>query len=74
MPPGYDPNKQYPLVFAWHGRGGDGALARLYFKIEEASQGAGVCILQACVGVEGRGAAGTGNSDCNRMLAPEGNE
>ncbi len=44
LPPGYDPNKQYPLVFAWHGRGGDGALARLYFKIEEASQGAAIFV------------------------------
>lgn len=44
LPPGYDPNKQYPLVFAWHGRGGDGALARLYFKVEEAAQGAAIFV------------------------------
>lgn len=44
LPPGYDPDKQYPLVFAWHGRGGDGALARLYFKVEEASQGAAIFV------------------------------
>lgn len=39
LPADYDPGKPYPLVFAWHGRGGSGALARLYYKIEEASQG-----------------------------------
>jgi polyhydroxybutyrate depolymerase len=44
VPPGYDPNKQYPLVFAWHGRGGSGALARLYFKVEEASQGQAIFV------------------------------
>jgi len=44
LPAGYDPDKQYPLVFAWHGRGGDGALARLYFKVEEASQGQAIFV------------------------------
>ncbi len=44
LPAGYDPNKQYPLVFAWHGRGGDGALARLYFKVEEAAKGAAIFV------------------------------
>lgn len=37
VPEGYDPNVPYALVFAWHGRGGNGQLARLYFGIEEAS-------------------------------------
>ncbi|MBA3546221.1 MAG: hypothetical protein H0T76_07055 [Nannocystis sp.] len=44
VPASYDPNKQYPLVFAWHGRGGDGALARLYYKIEEAAQGEAIFV------------------------------
>ncbi len=44
VPANYDPNKQYPLVFAWHGRGGDGALARLYFKVEEAAQGEAIFV------------------------------
>jgi poly(3-hydroxybutyrate) depolymerase len=29
----------YALVFAWHGQGGDGALARRYFGIENATAG-----------------------------------
>jgi poly(3-hydroxybutyrate) depolymerase len=37
VPDGYDPSVPYPLVFAWHGRGGNGQLARLYFGVEEAS-------------------------------------
>lgn len=37
VPAGYDPTKPYPLVFAWHGRGSNGAQARLYFKVEEAA-------------------------------------
>lgn len=44
LPADYDSSKQYPLVFAWHGRGGDGALAKLYFKVEEASAGAAVFV------------------------------
>lgn len=37
VPEGYDPNVPYALVFAWHGLGGNGQLARLYFGVEEAS-------------------------------------
>jgi len=37
IPDAYDPSQPYPLVFAWHGLGGDGALARLYFGVEQAS-------------------------------------
>ena len=44
MPADYDPSIAYPLVFAWHGRGGDGALAKLYYKIEEASQGKAIFV------------------------------
>ena len=44
MPDDYDPSKAYPLVFAWHGRGGNGALAQLYYKIEEASQGEAIFV------------------------------
>lgn len=44
IPADYDPNHAYPLVFAWHGRGGNGELARLYFKIEEASEGQAIFV------------------------------
>ncbi len=44
LPADYDPNTQYPLVFAWHGRGGSGGLAQLYFKVEEAAQGQAVFV------------------------------
>jgi len=44
MPDDYDPATAYPLVFAWHGRGGDGALAQLYFGIEEASAGQAIFV------------------------------
>jgi poly(3-hydroxybutyrate) depolymerase len=35
VPDNYDPTRAYPLVTAWHGLGGDGALARSYFGIRE---------------------------------------
>jgi polyhydroxybutyrate depolymerase len=44
VPPGYDPNTAHPVVFAWHGRGGSGMLARLYFGVEEASAGAAIVV------------------------------
>jgi len=44
LPASYDPNKAYPLVFAWHGRGSNGAQARLYFKVEEAAQGQAIFV------------------------------
>lgn len=44
VPPGYDPNTSYPVVFAWHGRGGSGMLARQYFGIEEAAGGAAIFV------------------------------
>lgn len=44
IPADYDPNKSYPLVFAWHGLGGSGELARLYFKVEEAAQGQAIVV------------------------------
>lgn len=44
IPADYDPSEHYPLVFAWHGRGGSGELARLYFKIEEAAQGQAIVV------------------------------
>lgn len=44
VPPGYDPNTAYPVVFGWHGRGGTAMVARLYFGIEEASDGAAIFV------------------------------
>lgn len=44
VPPGYDPAAALPVVFAWHGRGSDGKTARLYFKIEEAADGAAILV------------------------------
>ncbi len=35
IPDAYDPHQSYPLIFAWHGLGGDGELAQWYFGIEE---------------------------------------
>ncbi|MEM6292551.1 MAG: hypothetical protein AAGA54_14850 [Myxococcota bacterium] len=38
-PTPYDPDQAYPVVFAWHGLTGSGAIARAYYGIEEASAG-----------------------------------
>jgi polyhydroxybutyrate depolymerase len=35
VPAGYDPDRTYPVIFAWHGRTGTAALARAYFGIDD---------------------------------------
>src|SRR3954470_5195353 len=44
VPAGHRPGAPQPLVFAWHGLGGSGMLARFYFGVEQASQGAAVFV------------------------------
>lgn len=44
VPEGYDPSVPTPLVFAWHGLGGNGNLARLYFGVEQSSAGAAIFV------------------------------
>jgi polyhydroxybutyrate depolymerase len=44
VPNDYDSTKPYPLVFAWHGQGGDGALSRRYFGVEDAAAGSAIFV------------------------------
>ncbi len=44
VPSGYDSSNHYPLVFAFHGLGSNAAQARLYFGVEEASDGAAIVV------------------------------
>jgi poly(3-hydroxybutyrate) depolymerase len=44
IPEGYDSAQPYPLVFAWHGLGGSGDLARLYFGVEDEADGAAIFV------------------------------
>jgi poly(3-hydroxybutyrate) depolymerase len=44
VPEGYDPSVPMPLVFAWHGLGGNGNLARLYFGVEDEASGAAIFV------------------------------
>lgn len=37
VPATYDASTAMPLIFAWHGLGGSGTLARQYFRIEQAA-------------------------------------
>lgn len=37
VPTNYDSNQALPLIFAWHGLGGSGTLARQYFGLERAA-------------------------------------
>ncbi len=44
VPAEYDAEKPYPLVFGWHGLGGNGAQARQYFRVESASKGGAIFV------------------------------
>lgn len=44
VPPTYDVNKPYPLVFAFHGDGGNGAGIRGTMKLEEQANGAAIFV------------------------------
>lgn len=44
VPPSYDPNKAYPLVFGFHGDGGNGAGIRSTMKLEEQANGEAIFV------------------------------
>lgn len=44
IPAGYDASKPYPLVFGWHGRGGNGPLFRTYSGVEKQAGSAAVFV------------------------------
>jgi poly(3-hydroxybutyrate) depolymerase len=55
VPASYDAEVALPLVFAWHGRGGDGALAKLYFGVEEQAAGQAIFVYPDGLEVMGGG-------------------
>lgn len=55
VPEGYDPNTPMPLVFAWHGRGSSSDVARLYFQIEQASDGQAIFVYPQGLPLESMG-------------------
>ncbi len=66
IPAGYDPATPLPLVFAWHGLGSTHQQAKLYFRVEEASEGGAVFVYPQGLPLEAMG----GQSGWD--LAPEG--
>ena len=44
VPSDYDPETPYPLVFAFHGLGGGGPLAQLYFGLKFSAEGAAIVV------------------------------
>jgi len=55
VPQGYDGSTAMPLVFAWHGLGGDGALARLYFGVEQEADGGAIFAYPDGLPIESQG-------------------
>lgn len=44
VPPSYDPNKAYPLVFGFHGDGGTGSGIRSTMKLEDQANGEAIFV------------------------------
>jgi len=44
VPKTYDPNTPLPLIFAWHGLGGTGTMARQYFGLERAASNRAIIV------------------------------
>ena len=50
LPASYDSSRAYPLIFAFHGLGGSGAQAQLYFGLSQATQGQAVLVYPDATG------------------------
>lgn len=50
LPTGYDARRAYPLLFAFHGLGGSGAQAQLYFGLTRATAGEAIIVYPDAVG------------------------
>jgi poly(3-hydroxybutyrate) depolymerase len=50
LPSGYDRTRAYPLIFAFHGLGGSGSQAQLYFGLAQASQGQAILVYPDAAG------------------------
>jgi len=50
VPAGYDRSRAYPLVFGFHGLGGSGAQAQLYFGLQQATQGQAILVYPDATG------------------------
>ena len=58
VPKTYTPETAWPLIFAWHGMGGNGNLARQYFGLEAATQGGAILVYPDGLPVNDAGSAG----------------
>jgi poly(3-hydroxybutyrate) depolymerase len=68
VPAGYVSSKTYPLVFAWHGLGGSGQLARLYFGVEGRSGGQAIFVYPDALPLASQG------NQAGWDLMPEGDD
>jgi poly(3-hydroxybutyrate) depolymerase len=55
VPAGYTGSTPFPLVFAWHGAGGSGKLARAYFGVEQQSAGQAIFVYPDALPLASRG-------------------
>jgi poly(3-hydroxybutyrate) depolymerase len=66
VPSGYDRNRAYPLVLAFHGAGSSGAQAQQYFGVQQASAGQAILVYPDAItrsGTRQWGYSGTGATE-----------
>jgi polyhydroxybutyrate depolymerase len=55
LPNEYDPNRAYPLVFAWHARGTTGQIAASYYYVEHAAADSAIFVYPNGLDIRGGG-------------------
>jgi polyhydroxybutyrate depolymerase len=58
VPKAYAPATAWPLIFAWHGMGGSGSIARQYFGVDSATQGGAILVYPDGLPMGDAGSAG----------------
>lgn len=66
LPSDYDADRSYPLIFAWHGLGGSGAIAQYYFGVEQAAGSDAIIVYPNALPLE------TAGGDTGWELNPSG--
>lgn len=69
VPPSYDSRRAYPVVFAFHGLGGNGRLAQSYFRIQQASASNAIVIYPDGLVRNGSSSWGLFGADANTDFA-----
>jgi poly(3-hydroxybutyrate) depolymerase len=72
VPPEYDPDRPYPLVFGFHGSGGDREQLRRYMNVETPAAGQAVFVYPEGLNVDDRGTGWSLSNDSDDLAFVDG--